>query len=338
LAELGLGGVLVPEARGGTGLDALAYALVCEELARADGALGLAVAVHNGLALSALFEAPRADATAGDARASAGDAAAKKAWLERLASGQAWAACALELDERTMPDAEVTEEGGRRRLHGTARWLVPVAGAGLRAALLVVPARVAGSVELFAVPSDCPGLHIEPVPGLGLRAAGAGDVRFDGAEVPAGLSLGPLAPRTLGLGRLGLASVALGLGEAALAEAIAYAKERTQFGQPIAEFQALQWMIADSRVGLDAARGLVQRVATIAGAEAPVLPAQAATAFATATRNAADAGHRALQIHGGYGYTRDFPVERMLRDVLTCEAALGGPTAARSVRAKRELT
>jgi alkylation response protein AidB-like acyl-CoA dehydrogenase len=191
------------------------------------------------------------------------------------------------------------------------------------------PHAPSASVATFATASDSPGLSTSRMGGLGCRAAAMGDLVLDGVRVDDSRRIDAEGRGSADLehvvdrGRIALAALALGLGEGALAAAAGYAKDRTQFGQPIADFQAIQWMIADARAGLDSARMLVRRGAWIADRGDPLGQA-AAQARLRATEAASSACHQALQVHGGYGYTREFPVERLLRDVTVCRTALGG--------------
>lgn len=276
LAELGLLGVTIAEEHGGAGLDALALAVVVEELARADGALAATVAVHDGVVAASI--------------AARGDAATAARWLPALATAE-------HVGGLWLGDAP-----------GAGRIL----GGGVATTVALGPTAGGESVGVFERPDT------QPAPArLGLRAATASCARLgDATDELSGLDLAR--------GRLALAALALGLGEAALAAAIEHARQREQFRRPIASFQAIQFMIADARTQLDASRALVTRAALSGRSD------HAAAAKLLACRGAVGVCDRSLQIHGGYGYTRELPIERMLRDARTTQELLGGRDALRA--------
>ena len=285
LAELGLMGMRVSEDAGGTGLDAIATLLAIETLAAADGGLAWTVALHNLLALPVL-EAAGHGSLGG---LIAGEGAA--AWVD--------APLAVEVD------------GASVRVAGTAG-LVPW---GSQAGVLVGCAEAAGGPVLFTVSPEAPGVQVVATDGaMGLRSSAPATVHFDRAQVER-LDVGGCALRLeswLGLAR---ATVAIGVGRGALRAATQYAQERQQFNRPIAQFQAIQWMLAETATELDAAQLLTWfAVANDEPAEDAVARA-VLFALPAATR----AGHRAVQIYGGNGYVREYPVERCLRDAKAIE-------------------
>lgn len=312
LAAQGLLAVRVPYAHGGSGLDALALAIVVEELARHHGSLAYAVAAHNTLGVAHLLAAGSEPLREGHLSAAASEDGLV-AWLD---------------DGVTAKRA-----GDGWTLHGAAPRVV----LGATAARVVVAARTDEGPTAFVVERGAAGLRVaRRVDTLGMRACEASELGFEGCAVGDDARVGAVGAAGDAVVRvrtghdLAMAALAVGLGQGALDAAVAYAKDRKQFGQPIASFQAIQWMLADARVELDAARLLVQRAAATddGGGDAR---ADAAAARLYASEAGSRACSRALQVHGGYGYTREFPVERALRDVKVCELGDGGNAGRRAV-------
>jgi alkylation response protein AidB-like acyl-CoA dehydrogenase len=310
IAAQGLLAVRVPYAHGGSGLDALALAIVVEELARHHGSLAYAVAAHNTLGVAHLLAAD-GDALREGHLAAAASEDGLVAWLD---------------DGVTAKRA-----GDGWTLHGAAPRVV----LGATAARVVVAAHTDQGPTAFVV--ERAGLRVaRRVDALGMRACEASELVFEGCPVGDGARVGAVGAAGAAVVRVrtghdvAMAALAVGLGQGALDAAVAYAKDRKQFGQPIASFQAIQWMLADARVELDAARLLAQRAAATddAGGDAR---AEAAAARLYASEAGSRACSRALQVHGGYGYTREFPVERALRDVKVCELGDGGNAGRRAV-------
>ena len=311
LGALGVLGLAVPEAAGGAGLGALELVVVAEELAAKSGVLAHHVAVLAGqLALWS------------DAAPAHPDLARALAGSLRVGGGLQGAP-ALTLD-------------ASGRVHGV---LDPVLGAQRAERALVNAIGADGVPRVVLCDPSAPGVTRTARSGeLGLRGVDLGRWVFDGAAVE---DLGPLrlraAARASALERLALAGVALGLGRAALDDAARYAAERKQFGQAIAEFQAVSFKLADCATELDAARLLAHASAQAPSADAdedPELGAQ--LSLVLALKAAARATDEALQIHGGYGYTRDFPVERYWRDARAL-GALAGPVDALALDAGAAL-
>lgn len=311
LGELGLLGVNVPEALGGTQAGALAYSLCMTELARADASVTVAVAVTNMVAEVLAAFAP---------------AGRREELVPALVSG-ALAPGAFALSEvQAGSDPQgmrtvATPTATGYRLDGAKQWIT----SGDRAGVIVVWARTPSegprSISAFAVRGGTPGLtagrHEDK---LGLRGSSTVALALDGVEIDDASRLGAvgdgmrIALRALDGGRIGIGSQALGIGFAALDAARSYAKQRQQFGQALADFQAIQFMLADTQTELEAARLLVLRAAWLKD-QGRAFTREASMAKLYATEAAWRATDRALQIHGGYGYTKDFPVERYLRDV-----------------------
>lgn len=332
LAELGIMGMLVPSELGGAGLDFVSGTVAIEEIARYSGSLALAVASHNTLAIAHLCRA--------------GTEEQQARWLPSLATGERLSAWALTepasrfaaLASRSFDDLETcaTKRGESWVLAGSKRSVV----CGAEADLVVVIARTEGDSDpasfglgAFVVERGSRGLSARPIRGaLGLRAADTADLELSSVEisdqhrlgVPGNAASDVLA--VLERARIGAAAVAIGLARGSLEEARAYALERRQFGKPIADFQAIQWMLADIATELDGARLLVRRAAALADSDQSLAPF-AAQAKLYASELAVRAAMKAIQIHGGYGFTRDFPVERYLRDAKSLEIEPGQGTA-----------
>jgi len=334
IARLGLWGMTVPPELGGAGIDAVSMALAIEALAWGDGGVALSVAAHNSLCAGHIVRA--------------GTAEQKRRYLPRLASGEdlgAW--CLTEPDSGSDAAGLATRavrRGDRWVLNGTKAFVTQ----GSIAGVYVVMARTdpdAGhrGISAFIVERGTPGLRIgKHEDKLGMRSSDTAEVVFEDCEVAEEQMLGAPgegfrdAMRVLEGGRIGIGALALGLGRAALDAAVAYARERRAFGRPIAEFQAIQWMLADTATELDAAELLVMEAAARAQHGRPYrLESSMAKLFASEA--AARAASRAVQIHGGYGFIKDYPVERIYRDVKLCEIGEGTSEVQRLIIAREVL-
>ncbi len=338
MARLGLLGLNAAEADGGAGIDAISAAIAIEELGWACGGTALSIAAHNGLCCSpiALF----------------GDAEQRQRWLPMLSSGEAGLG-ALALTE---PGAGSDLSGGVRTqatldgdswvIQGSKAWITNASIAPLIVTLCRTdPDPQAGSkaLSLIVVPTDTPGLHIHPPEKkLGVRASPTHALSYDEVRVPADHLLGKAGQglyqtlEVLDGGRIGIGALAVGLAQGALEEAVRYAGERRTFGEPIAERQAIQFMIADAATELEAARLLVYRAAWLKQRKQPHTRA-AAMAKLFATEMAERVCRDAIQIHGGYGYSREYPVERIYRDARLMTIGEGTSEVQRMVIARREL-
>lgn len=315
LAELGMMGVNVPAALGGAEAGAVAYALAMMEVGSGCASTAITMAVTNMV---------------GEVISRFGSDAQRDLYVPRLTSGE-YPAGAFALSE---PEAG-SDAGGLRAvaartedgfvLNGAKSWIT----SGSIAGIFVVWARTGDPVTLpghrgiscFLVERNNPGLQIgKPESKMGLRGSSTVQVQLDNCRVPEGALLGDLhqgfriAMMALDGGRIGVSAQAIGIATAALDEAVAYARERRQFGRPIADFQAIQWMLADSRTELDAARMLCLRAASLKEAGRP-FSTEAAMSKVFSTEAAGRICDRALQVHGGYGYVREFAAERHVRDV-----------------------
>ena len=335
LAELGLWGLPVPEAYGGSGLGNLAMSIVLEELNRACGSTGVTLSVHGSLVCSPLLKY--------------GTEEQKRAWLPRLATGEIIGAyCLTEPNSGSDAAALATrakKDGDHFVLDGTKIWVT----SGSLAGLFVVYARTNPDVHktkgitAFLVDPKTPGVRIgKKEMKCGIRGSPAVEIVLEGARIPATNVLGavdrgfPIALDTLDGGRIGIASQAIGIGRACLEASIKYSKEREQFGQPIANFQAIQWKIADMSTRLDGARMLVHRAAWLRDRGLPC-GAAAAQAKLAASQAATFAADECLQIHGGAGYTDHFEVERLFRDARITEIYEGATDIQRLVIARSLL-
>ncbi|MCC6556942.1 MAG: acyl-CoA dehydrogenase family protein [Polyangiaceae bacterium] len=333
LAELGLMGVNVPAALGGAEAGAVAYALAMMEIARACASTAVTMAVTNMVA---------------EVISRFGTEQQRARHVPRLTSGE-YPAGAFALSE---PEAG-SDPGGMRTtaervpggwiLRGQKQWITSGAYAGV----MVVWARTGGpgtrGISAFLVEGGAPGVR----PGkhedkLGLRASNTVPLTFDDCRIPEDALLGEenggfkIAMMALDGGRIGIASQAIGIATAALEEATEYARQRRQFGRPIGDFQGVQWPLADSRVELDAARLLALRAAQLKESGRP-FSSEAAMAKLFASEAANRICNRCVQIHGGYGYVRDFPAERHLRDVRVTTIYEGTSEIQRTVIARGVL-
>jgi alkylation response protein AidB-like acyl-CoA dehydrogenase len=316
LAELGLMGVNIPSALGGSEAGVVSYALAMMEVARGCASTAVTMAVTNMV---------------GEVITAFGSAEQRERHVPRLTSGEYTAgAFALSEPGAGSDPAGMQTQAERRGegwvLNGQKQWIT----SGSEAGVMVVWARTDApgdrrghrGISCFLVEKGAPGLKIgKKEDKLGLRASETVALAFEDCVLPADALLGAegegfkIAMMALDGGRIGIASQAIGIATAALDEAVAYAKDRKQFQRPVADFQAIQWMIADSHTELEAARLLTLRAAALKERRVPSFSREAAIAKVFASEAAWRICDRALQIHGGYGYVRDFAVERHLRDV-----------------------
>jgi len=334
LGELGALGILVSEEFGGAGMDSLAVAVAVEEVARFDGSLALTVASHNGLGTSHLRVF--------------GSDAQRRRYLPKLASGEWLGAWGLTepgsgSDAAGMKSTAV-RKGDRWVLNGTKMFITQgTVGQVFVVLALTEPERRQKGITAFILERGMPGFSQRPIHGkLGMRSSDTGELVMENVEVEDTQRLGELGMgfvntlQILDRGRITIGALSLGLARGALEESLAYARERKAFGKPIADYEAIRWMLADIKTELEAARLLVHRAATLADAGRPFTrEASIAKLFASEVANRAC--NKAVQIHGGYGYTREFPVERYLRDAKLCEIGEGTSEVQRTVIARELL-
>jgi alkylation response protein AidB-like acyl-CoA dehydrogenase len=332
LGELGLMGVMVPEEYGGSGMDTISYSIAVEEIGKGDGSLGLTVASHNSLCTAHIL--------------AFGSEAIRRKYLPELASGRKLGAWALtepgsgsdSLNMKTRADWK----GDRWVINGNKMFITPGSVAGVYVILAVTDKEKGrDGVTAFLVEAGTPGLSAgKNLHKLGMCSSDTAELVFEDLEVRPGSVIGEVnsgfrdTMRNLAGGRISIAALAVGIGRGAMEEAIAYSKERRQFGQPISSFQAIQWMIADAGTELDAASLLAFRAAYRKDAGKPYVQ-EAAMAKLFASEAAMRVTIKAVQIFGGYGYTRDYPVERFMRDAKLCEIGEGTSEVQRMIIARR---
>jgi alkylation response protein AidB-like acyl-CoA dehydrogenase len=332
LASMGLLGIRIPEEYGGSGMDTTSYAICVEEVARVDGSIALTVASHNGLGTGHVL--------------SFGSDELKRRYLPKAATGEWLAAWAL-TEPGSGSDSAALRTTARRDgagwiINGTKTFITQGSVGGF----CVVLARTnpdapkQRGITAFVVEHGTPGFSASKhLLKLGCRASDTAELTLEDVRVSDAQRVGEIdqgfsdTMRILDRGRISIAAMALGLGYGALEKATAYAKERKAFGKPIADFQAIQWMLADAKVELDAAALLTYRAAWIAD-QGRKHTEEAAMAKLFASEAATRACNGALQVHGGYGYVREFDVERHLRDVKLCEIGEGTSEVQRMVIAK----
>jgi alkylation response protein AidB-like acyl-CoA dehydrogenase len=331
LGELGVMGMLVAEEYGGAAMDSLAVAVAVEEIARYDGSLALTVASHNGLGTSHIRVF--------------GNEAQKRKYLPKLASGEFLGAWGL-TEPGSGSDAAglkttAVRQGNNWVLNGAKMFITQgTVGHVFVVLALTTPEKRQKGITAFILEKGMPGFSQRPIHGkLGMRSSDTAELILENVEVPDSARLGEVnmgfidTLKILDKGRITIGALAVGLGRGALEESVRYAKERTAFGQPIAEFQGLRWMMADMKTEVDAARLLVHRAAWLADNGQPYTR-EASMAKLFASEAATRACGKAVQIHGGYGYTREFPVERYLRDAKLCEIGEGTSEVQRSIIAR----
>ena len=334
LGGLGLMGIAVPEQYGGAGLGALATAVVVEEVARHDGSLALTVASHNGLGQGHLLRF--------------GTEAQRQRWLPPLARGERLAAWAL-TEPGSGSDAAALRTTARRVgagwvLDGTKTFITQGSvGDTFLVLALTSPERKQHGITAFLLEKGPAGFTQRPIHDkLGMRSSDTAELHLDGVAVEDDRRIGEVdhgfldTLQILDRGRITIGALAVGLHRGALEQATAYAKERRTFGKAIVEHQAIAFMLADMATELAAARLLVQRAAALCDAGKPFGP-EAAKAKLFASEAAMRATSKAIQIHGGYGYTKDFPVERAFRDAKLCEIGEGTSEIQRLVIARSIL-
>ncbi|MBM4424282.1 MAG: acyl-CoA dehydrogenase [Chloroflexi bacterium] len=315
MGPLGLLGLNAPEEYGGAGVDAVSAAIAIEEIGRGCGSTGLAIAAHNGLCCAPL--------------ALYGTRDQKSKWLKPLATGMPAS------DGRPLLGAlALTEPGAGSDLQGGVKtravlegdsWIIDGAkmwttNASIASIIITLCRTESNRLSLIIVPTNTPGLHIGPAEKkMGLKGSPTHAVTYDEVRVPRENLLGVegkgLAQtlRVLDGGRISIGALAVGLAQAAFEAAIQYSHERQTFGVPIAQHQAIQWMIADAATEIEAARLMVYRAAWLKEmSQSYTVPASMAKLFATEVCERVC--FNAIQVHGGYGYSAEFPVERIYRD------------------------
>ena len=334
MGELNLMGMTVPKEWGGAGVDAISYALAIEELARVCGSTSVIMAVHNSVCCHPIYMF--------------GTDMQKERFLRPLAEGKKLGGFAL-TEPSAGSDAGAVRttavlDGDNYILNGNKIFIT----SGCEADVLVVivstePAKGTKGLTAFIVEKGTPGFTYGSVEDkMGVRASATSELVFENCRIPkenmlgglnAGFKVGML---TLDGSRIGIAAQAVGIAQGALDEAVRYAKEREQFGRPIGKFQAIQWMLAEMATKVAAARFLVLRASHMVDT-GQRLSRESAMAKLYASRIAVEVANSALQIHGGYGYTKDYPVERFFREAKITEIYEGTSEVQRMVIARESL-
>ena len=316
LGELGAMGMCVPEEWGGAGMDYMSLVLTLEEIAAGDGATSTIVSVQNSLACGITQKY--------------GTDAQKEEWLKPLARGEKLGCFCLTEPHTGSDAAAITTRADRDGDHFVLNGVKQFITTGKHAHMAIVFAvtdKAAGKkgISCFLVPTDTPGFIVGRTEDkMGQHASDTVQIIFENCRVPASALLGKegegykIALSNLEAGRIGIAAQSIGMARAAFEAAVRYAKERVTFGQPIIEHQAVNFRLADMNTLLDAARLMVWRAAQLKDAGKPCLK-EASMAKMFASEAAEKIASDAIQIHGGVGYTSDFPVERIYRDVRVCQ-------------------
>lgn len=307
LSDLGFMGIMVPEPYAGAALDAMSYSIIIEELSKSLASIGFILTVHNGLVVHSILKY--------------GNEKQKKNLLPRLSSGEAIGAFCLTEEHSGYDFTKIETKAEKLNadyiIHGEKFFVVNAEAA----ALFIVFAKIGDTLNTaFLIEKGTDGLEVsnrEEV--LGMRAAGICNLRLNGVKVGTENVLGNegdglrIAEDVISFANLGVASLAVGIGQASLDESLKYSKERHQFGRPICDFQLVQEMLVEMKTGVTQSRLLVHNAASKydSGDDAQL---EIAMAKLCATDSAMQSAIKAIQVHGGYGYTKDYPVERYFRD------------------------
>ncbi len=332
MGQMGLMGMTVPQKYGGAGIDKVSYMIALEEISRFCGSTGLTVEAHNSLGIGHIYEH--------------GTEEQRKKYLPKLCSGEGFAAWAL-TEPNAGSDAAATQttavlNGNEWVINGTKQFITT----GDIADVVVVMSKTdkergAKGISAILVEKDTKGFKIGQLENkLGLRGSRTAELIFENCHVPKDNLLGEKnlgfigAMNILDRGRNAIGAMSVGIARGALEDSVEYAKQRQQFGRPISKFQAIQWMIANIATEVDAARLLVYRAAFLEDQGKP-FSIEASMAKLFAAEIAMRATRNAIQIFGGYGYTREYSVERYFRDIKLCEIGEGTSEVQRMVISKR---
>jgi len=334
LGELGFFGMRIPEEYGGLGLDPVTYLMVLEEIAVADAATSITLSVHNSLPVSMLL------AHASEAQ--------RRRWLPPMAAGEVLAAFSLSEagagSDAAAVRAQAVRDGDAWVLSGEKAWVTNGNTANLIVAVVRTDTpearRGRRGMSAFLIPADTPGVEPgKPEDKMGLRSSGTTTVTLRDVRLSDEYLLGKegdgylYALQALDNGRMGVAAQAIGLGRAALEHAVRYAEERQQFERPLKDFQAIQFKLADMATRVSAARALLHETARLVERGERVTE-RASMAKLFATESAMWVTNQAVQVYGGYGYMRDYPVERLFRDAKVTEIYEGTNEVQRIVIAR----
>jgi len=332
MGKMGLMGMTVPQKYGGAGIDKVSYMIALEEISRFCGSTGLTVEAHNTLGIGYIYER--------------GTEEQRKKYLPKYTTGEAFVALAI-----TEPNAgsdvaslqtTAVLEGNEWVLNGAKQFIT----SGDIAGITIVMAKTdktkgVKGISAFIVEKDTPGFKVGQLEDkLGVRGSRTAQLFFEDCQVPKENILGEKdlgfigVMNTLDRGRTAVGAMSVGIARGALEDSVEYAKQREQFGRPIGKFQAIQWMIADMATEIDAARLLVHRAAFLEDQGLP-FSKEASMAKLFASEMAMRATRNAIQVFGGYGYIREYPVERYFRDVKLCEIGEGTSEVQRIIIAKQ---
>ena len=328
LGELGAYGMVVPEEWGGTGLDYVSLALALEEIAAGDGATSTIISVQNSVVCGPIN--------------AFGNESQKQQYLTKLASGE-WLGCFCLTEPHVGSDAaaiktKAVKEGDSWVINGVKQFITSGKNAQLAIVFAVTdPAAGKKGISAFIVPTGTPGYTVARIEEkLGQHASDTAQILFENCRIPAANLLGKegdgykIALANLEGGRIGIAAQSVGMARAAFEAALKYAHERESFGKPIFEHQAVNFRLADMATQIEVARQMVHHAATLRDAGRPCLK-EASMAKLFASEMAEKVCSDAIQIHGGYGYVADFPVERIYRDVRVCQIYEGASDIQRLV-------
>lgn len=334
LAELGLMGVIFPEQYGGAGMGYVEYATIIEEIARVCGSVGLSVAAHNSLCSNHIYQF--------------GTEAQKQKYLTPLANGESWGAWGL-TESNAGSDASGTRttairENGGWRVNGSKNFITHAISCHTLVAVAVTDkAKGNKGITAFIFDKSMDGFRPDKKENkVGMRASETASVVFEDCYVPDENRLGNegegflQAMKILDGGRISIAALSVGIAQGAYEAAVKYAKERQQFGKPIAEFQAIQFKLADMATQIECARLLTLQAAFLKDAGKKHTK-ESAMAKLFASETAVRVSEESVQIHGGYGYTKDYPAEKYWRDSKLCTIGEGTSEIQRLVIAKQLL-
>ena len=334
LAELGLLGVIFPEEYGGAGMGYIEYATIIEELARVDGSVGLSVAAHNSLCSNHIYMF--------------GSEEQKQKYLVPLTQGETWGAWGLTEAQAGSDSAgtrtNAVQSNGGWKVNGSKNFIThAITGNTLVAVAVTDKEKGNKGISAFIFDKTMEGFRSDKKENkLGMRASETASVVFEDCYVPDENRLGNLgegflqAMKILDGGRISIAALSVGIAQGAFEAAVRYSKERQQFGQPIAEFQAIQFKLADMATQIEAARLLTMQAAYLKDQNKTVSK-QSAMAKLYASETAVRVAEESIQIHGGYGYTKDYPAEKYWRDAKLCTIGEGTSEIQRLVIAKQLL-
>jgi alkylation response protein AidB-like acyl-CoA dehydrogenase len=328
LGEMGMMGIIFPEEYGGAGMGYLEYAVVVEELSRVDGSVGISIAAHNSLCSNHIY--------------AMGSEAQKQKYLVPLASGKVIGAWGLtEPGAGSDAGAQLTtakKEGGHYVLNGTKNFITHATVGDIAVVMArTSPGKGTDGISAFILEKGMNGFRSGKVENkLGLRASDTSELIMEDVKVPVENLLGEegvgfrQAMKTLDGGRISIGALGLGMAQGAFEESVKYAKQRKTFGKPIAEHQAIAFKLADMQVQVEAARLLIYKAASLKDAGLPYAKA-ASMAKLYSSEIACRVADEAVQILGGYGYIKDYPVEKYYRDVKLCTIGEGTSEIQRTV-------